>query len=271
MTNNIEYESMVNTAIRAARKAGLHALEMIDTTQAAIKNNTEMVTEADRQCQDLIMEQIGQAFPEHGFIGEEGDQGQLFKRPPVDPDGIWWVIDPIDGTNNYAHGLPHFCVSIGAMHRGVPVAGVIYDPCTDHLYSATAGSPAKDNDRPITVSGEILNKYSSIGIDSHFGESIPDWATTIMTRTRFRNIGTTALHLAYVARGGLAGMVLFTPKLWDIAAGCLIVERAGGYVSDWQGNALWPMDLNTYEGGVLPGIMGNPVAHRELLDMINPT
>ncbi len=81
--------------------------------------------------------------------------------------------------------------------------------------------------------------------------------------------GTTALHLAYTAKGGLAGMVLFTPKLWDIAAGCLIAEQAGAIVSDWQGHPLWPVDVTAYEGGAFPSVMCNPVIHEELLAMIN--
>jgi len=270
MPNHVQnLELMVNTAIAAARCAGNHALDMIDTTRASIKNDSEMVTEADRQCQTLIIEHIQSRFPEHGFIGEEGDEGKIFKRPPPRPDGIWWVIDPIDGTNNYAHGMPHFSVSIGAMQHGFPIVGVIYDPCTDHMYTASAQDTPQDNGAPMAVSNESLNKCCSVGIDSHFGKTIPPWMYKIMTCTRFRNYGTTALHLAYIAKGGLAGTILFTPKLWDIAAGCLIAEKAGAINSDWQGNPLWPMNLETYEGGTIPSIMCNPPVHKELLTMIN--
>ncbi len=272
MTSHTEtLESMLDTAVKAARTAGHHALDMIDTTQTSIKNSSDLVTEADHQCQTLIIEQIQSQFPGHGFIGEEGDQGQIFKRLPSDSDGIWWIIDPIDGTNNYAHGLPQFSVSIGAMQNGRPIVGVVYDPCTDHMYTAIAQGEAQDNGVPMIVSNESLNKYCSVGIDSHFGDTIPPWVYKLMTCTRFRNIGTTALHLAYTAKGGLAGMTLFTPKLWDIAAGCLIAEQAGAIISDWQGKPLWPMDLAAYEGGAIPSIMSSPTIHKELLNMINQT
>ncbi|NQV32479.1 MAG: inositol monophosphatase [Phycisphaeraceae bacterium] len=263
------HESMLATAIQAARCAGHHALDMMNTTQASIKNNSDLVTEADCQCQTLIIEQIQSRFPGHGFIGEEGDRGGLFKQPPSGPDDIWWIIDPIDGTNNYAHGLPQFSVSIGAMQHGRPIVGVIYDPCADHLYTAASQGEPCDNGVPIAVSDESLSMHCSVGIDSHFGDTIPPWVYELMVRTRFRNVGTTALHLAYTAKGGLAGMTLFTPKLWDIAAGCLIAEQAGAIISDWQGNPLWPMDPSIYEGNPIPSIMCNPVVHKELLAMIN--
>ena len=270
MTNPAQHlDTMLITAIHAARTAGHHALDMIETAEASVKNNSDLVTEADRECQALIIEQIKSRFPGHGFIGEEGDQGRLFKRPPSGPDGIWWIIDPIDGTNNYAHGLPQFSVSIGAMQHGRPIVGVIYDPCTDHMYTALAQGKAQDNGASMTASDESLNKYCSVAIDSHFGNTIPSWVYRLMTCTRFRNMGTTALHLAYTAKGGLAGTALFTPKLWDIAAGCLIAERAGAVISDWQGNPLWPIEPSTYEGTAIPSIMCNPVVHKEMLAMIN--
>jgi myo-inositol-1(or 4)-monophosphatase len=262
-------EAMLATAIHAARSAGHHALDMIETAHTSIKNSSDLVTEADHECQRLIIEQIQSKFPAHGFVGEEGDQGRLFKRSPSDPDGIWWIVDPIDGTNNYAHGLPQFSVSIGAMQHGFPILGVIYDPCTDHMYAATTQGTPHDNGVPIAVSDEALSLHCSIGIDSHFGDTIPAWVHKLMTHTRFRNLGTTALHLAYTAKGGFAGMVLFTPKLWDIAAGCLIAEKAGAIISDWQGKPLWPMDPAAYEGGAIPSIMCNPVVHKDMLAMIN--
>ncbi len=260
---------MLTTAIHAARCAGHHALNMIETAEVSIKNSSDLVTEADHQCQTLIIEHIQSKFRGHGFVGEEGDQGRLFKRPPSDPDNIWWIIDPIDGTNNYAHGLPQFSVSIGAMQHGRPIVGVIYDPCTDHIYTATSQAEPQDNGAPIAVSDESLTLHGSIGIDSHFGDTIPPWVYELMRRTRFRNMGTTALHLAYTAKGGLAGMVLFTPKLWDIAAGCLIAEQAGAVISDWQGRPLWPMDVAAYNAGAIPSIMCNPVVHEEILTLIN--
>jgi myo-inositol-1(or 4)-monophosphatase len=268
-TQNLE--SMLTVAIRAARSAGHHALDMIETTQASVKNNSDLVTEADRQCQALIIEKIQSQYPAHGFVGEEGEKGGLFKHPPSDPDGVWWIVDPIDGTNNYAHGLPQFSVSIGAMQHGFPILGVIYDPCTDHMFAATNQDAPQDNGVPMAVSDESLSLYCSIGIDSHFGDTIPAWVYELMIRTRFRNIGTTALHLAYTAKGGFAGTVLFTPKLWDIAAGCLIAEQAGAVISDWQGKPLWPIDPSTYEGTAIPSIMCNPKVHKELLAMINQT
>src|SRR5210317_748884 len=93
-------EKMLSVAVDAAQQAGQEALSKVGSAKATIKNNSELVTETDKRCQEIIVDRIGSAFPEHGFIGEEGDKGRLFKQAPKDPDGVWWVIDPIDGTNN---------------------------------------------------------------------------------------------------------------------------------------------------------------------------
>ena len=259
---------MLSAAMTAARQAGTEALAQLGSAKSSVKNNTELVTETDRRCQALIVKHIASAFPEHGFIGEEGDEGQLFKQYPTGPAGVWWVIDPIDGTNNFAQGMPQFAVSIGAMERGYPVAGVIYHPATDTCFTALQHGTPQENGRPIQARSQALHEYASVGLDSHFGNTIPDWISHIMTRLRYRNLGTTALHLAYVAKGGYAAMVASTPKLWDIAAGGLLAQNAGAVVTDWQGHPIWPQDLATYQGQALPVVAGALEAHHEIIELI---
>jgi len=268
MLSNDPYHAMLATAVQAARLAGQKALACRDTVRASIKNNSEMVTEADRLCQNLIVEHLRAAYPDHGFMGEEGDAGTIFKQPPQAVSDTWWIIDPIDGTNNYAHGLPQFSVSIAAMQQGHPVVGVIYDPSTDQMFTAVNREPPQENGRLLAVSDETLSKYSSVGIDSHFGDTVPDWLCEIMVGSRFRNLGTTALHLAYTAKGALAGTVLFIPKLWDIAAGFLIAANAGALVTDWSGQSIWPINPADYQGGMIPSVIGNPPAHAQMLAWI---
>jgi myo-inositol-1(or 4)-monophosphatase len=114
-----------------------------------------------------------------------------------------------------------------------------------------------------------MNAFSSVGLDSHFDDGVPGWACEIMQRTRFRNLGTTALQLAYVAKGSLVAAIFNCPKLWDIAAGALIAEAAGAIVSDWQGGKIFPVDLDSYQGQELQTIAANKKVHKEILEIIN--
>jgi myo-inositol-1(or 4)-monophosphatase len=251
-----DLSEILETAIVAARLAGQRAMEEISYGRggfstrppATVKNGTELVTETDARCQRIIMDRVKETFPDHGFIAEEGDHGKLFKRPPRGEPAVWWVIDPIDGTNNFAHGIPVFTVSIGVMFEGRPIAGVIFEPATDSMYSAVEGGESQVNGRRMLASQEEMSLLTSVGLDSHFGDHLPAGMCEIMKRTRFRNFGSTALQLAYVASGGLVGTVLCTPKLWDIAAGVILVQAAGAIFTDWRGDGLFPIDLDHYEG-----------------------
>jgi myo-inositol-1(or 4)-monophosphatase len=263
-----DINEMLRSGVNAAHLAGVEALRCMHITHTSIKNASELVTEADALCQKTIIDTLNKAFPEHGFIGEEGEGGKLFKQAPTDKNPVWWIIDPIDGTNNYANGLPEFSVSIGAFHCGAPVVGIVHQPSTHTTFTATRDDPARENGQILTVSNKPLNRFTSIGIDCHFGDSIPVWLSQIMLRSRFRNLGSTALHLAYVAKGGFAGMVVCTPKLWDLAAGILIARRAGAICTDWQGNADLPMNIEDYNGDCLPMVIAAPSVYQELMDLV---
>ena len=263
---------ILEVAVVAARLAGQRAMEMIATVHPDIKNGNEMVTQADRICQDLIIARIKENYPDHGFIGEEGDTGQIFKQPPRSSQPFWWIIDPIDGTNNYAHKMLSFTVSIGVMYEGRPVVGVIFEPATETMFPAYADGPATCNGSRMSTTEENISEFSSIAVDSNFTNGIiPQPVINLMTRTRFRNLGTTALHLAYVAKGSLIGMIVTSPKLWDIAAGALIVERAGGLLTDWQGNSVFPIDTANYTGKKFDIISANKTTHKEIVESLKNT
>jgi myo-inositol-1(or 4)-monophosphatase len=260
---------MLETAIAAARLAGQRAMEELSFIKVSIKNNSELVTQADAQCQQIIINRIKETYPDHGFIAEEGDAGKIFKQPPQGDGLFWWVIDPIDGTNNFAHRMLLFTVSIAVIHKGEPIVGVIFEPATNSMFTAVKGGQAKLNGRRIAAGEETMNAFSSVGLDSHFDDGVPGWACEIMQRTRFRNLGTTALQLAYVAKGSLVAAIFNCPKLWDIAAGALIAEAAGAIVSDWQGGKIFPVDLDSYQGQELQTIAANKKVHKEILEIIN--
>ena len=263
-----DLSQLLETAIVAARLAGQHAMEELNFIKASIKNDNEMVTQADIQCQRIIIDRIKETYPDHGFIAEEGTDGGIFKQPPRSADAIWWVIDPIDGTNNFAHKMLFFTVSIAVMHEGEPIVGVIFEPATDSMFTAVKGDDAQLNARRITASDDGITAFSSIGLDSHFDDGVPKWACEIMQRTRFRNLGTTALQLAYVAKDSLVATIVTCPKLWDIAAGAVIDQAAGALFTDWQGNKIFPVELENYDGGTFQTLAANKKVHSELIQLV---
>jgi len=263
-----DLSAMLETAIVAARLAGQRAMEEINFVKASVKNATELVTQTDGRCQKIIIERIKESYPDHGFIAEEGDGGKIFKQPPRSGQTLWWVIDPIDGTTNFVHGMPYFTTSIAVMEAGEPIVGVIFEPATDSMFTAIKSGEAQLNGRRIIASKEDMNKFSSIGLDSHFGDVVPNWVCEIMKRTRFRNLGTTALQIAYVAKGSLIATIAFDPKLWDIAAGAIIAQTAGAVVTDWQGGKIFPVNLDSYEGGEFRVVAANRKVHPMIIELI---
>jgi len=256
--------SMLETAIVAARLAGQRAMEEMNYIKVSIKNSTELVTQADGRCQEIIIDRIKENYPDHG-----GDEGKLFKQPPRGQNRFWWVIDPIDGTNNFAHRMLFFTVSIGVMYEGEPIVGVIFEPATDSMFTAVKGGEAQLNGRRITASEEAIDQFASVGLESHFDEGAPSWACELMKRTRFRNLGSTALQVAYVAKGSMVATIANTPKLWDIAGGAAIAEAAGALFTNWQGQKIFPIDLDNYEGHKFQVITANKKVHHEIVEMLN--
>ena len=259
---------MLETAIVAARLAGQRAMEEINFIKASPKKKNELVTQTDVRCQKIIIDRIKETYPDHGFIAEEGNEGKAFKQPPRGADAIWWLIDPIDGTNNFAHQILCFTISIAAMHEGRPVAGAIFEPATDSMFTTVKGGEPQLNGRRIAAGKEQITKFASIGLDSHFGNGVPDWAQKMMQQTRFRNLGSTCLQLAYVAKGAFIAAIHPSPKLWDIAAGTVIAETAGALVTDWTGKPVFPVDLDAYDGQTFTVIAANKKVHATLLNLI---
>jgi myo-inositol-1(or 4)-monophosphatase len=263
-----DLSAMLETAIVAARLAGQRAMEEIDFARASVKNATELVTQTDARCQKIIIERIKENYPDHGFIAEEGEGGKLYKQPPRAGQSIWWAIDPIDGTNNFAHRLPCFATSIAAMENGEPIVGVIFEPATESMFTAIKGGEPQLNGRRISAGKEDLNEFASVGLDSHFDKEVPAWACEIIRRTRFRNFGTTALQIVYVAKGSMVATIASDPKLWDIAAGAVIAEAAGAVMTDWQGGKIFPVNLDTYEGGEFRIVAANKKVHPQIMELL---
>lgn len=259
---------LLEVAVVAARLAGQRAMEEIQYAKMSIKNGNEVVTNADPICQEIIINRIKETFPDHGFIAEEGENGQMLLQSPRTTDPIWWIIDPIDGTNNFAHGILNFTVSIAAVYQGQPIIGVVFEPATDSMFSTAKDTDAQLNSSRITTSDEILNEFASFGLDSHFTDDQIAPVIEIMQKTRFRSFGTTALQMAYVAKGSLIGTTTNCAKIWDVAAGAILIENAGGIVTDIKGNNFFPFNPEEYKANNFELLAANSKeTHLKLLEM----
>jgi myo-inositol-1(or 4)-monophosphatase len=219
------------------------------------KGDADLVTAADRASEVLIRERIRQHWPGHDVLGEEqglNDQGSEYR----------WYVDPLDGTTNFAHGYPVFCVSMGLEHRGARIAAVVYDPARDELFSAELGKGARLNGEAIQVSKTPVLKESLLatGFPSHKRHKNPNihFYHQITLRTHgVRRAGSAALDLCNVACGRFDGFWEFNLNPWDTAAGVLIVEEAGGKVSRFDGA---PFELDSRET-----LASNGLVHEALL------
>ena len=250
-------------AERLAREGGDIALRHFRRVLAERKADNELVTQADREVQAHILDAVRREFPADGFIGEEAEHAQLF-RENADAEHCW-VIDPIDGTNNFAVGVPLFAVSIAVLQGGSPELGVIHDPIHDELYRAERGRGSTRNGEPLRVTSVPLDSHAFFGSPSVFASRVPGYAVRWMEAYKPRILGSIALHLAYVAAGLFHWTVAYRTKLWDVAAGALLVEEAGGRVTDLAGRPLFPTDLATENGRLFPILASNGTLHDERL------
>jgi myo-inositol-1(or 4)-monophosphatase len=255
----------VPQASAIAREAGARLKEFF--TQGVVteyKGDVDLVTVADRTSEKLILERLTQAFPTHGIFGEEGTRERLDAE-------LRWYVDPLDGTTNFAHGFPHFCVSLGLERRpagvaadqdGTLVAAVIYDPLLDEMFVAERGRGAWLNQRRIHVSStpELAESLVATGFPSrkrHDSPNIHFYQEFTLRSHGVRRAGSAALDLAYIAAGRMDAFWEFILNPWDTAAGYLLVEEAGGQVTDFAGD---PYRLDSRET-----LATNGLIHQELL------
>jgi myo-inositol-1(or 4)-monophosphatase len=227
---------MLNIAIRAARNAGnvmLRSVDRIDTLTITSKARNDFVSEVDRQAEAEIIAVVRKAYPNHAILAEESGEHV--------GDDFVWIIDPLDGTTNFLHGFPQFSVSIGIQHKGVLTQAVVYDPMRQELFTASRGAGAQLNNRRIRVTQLTSLEGALLGTGFPFKhqEHIDCYLRTFKAFTEMtagiRRAGSAALDLAYVAAGRLDGFWEFGLKKWDMAAGALLIQEAGGLVGDLSG------------------------------------
>jgi len=244
-----------------AREAGALLMQYFHQgLKIEYKGDADLVTAADRASEKLIRERISQQFPGHDVLGEEqglNDQGSDYR----------WYVDPLDGTTNFAHGYPVFCVSMGLEHRSGAeakrVAAVVYDPTRDELFSAERGRGAQLNDKPMHVSKatQLKECLLATGFPSHKRHKNPNihFYHQITLRTHgVRRAGSAALDLCNVASGRFDGFWEFNLNPWDTAAGVLIVEEAGGKVSRFDGS---PFRIDSSETLASNGLVHDALVH----------
>jgi myo-inositol-1(or 4)-monophosphatase len=256
-------EQAAQHAERAARSAGDLLLSHFERVEAVtFKGVGDIVTEADLAAERLLREALARAYPHIPFFGEErGFDGD--EEP--EPWALCWVVDPLDGTTNFAAGLPFFAVSIALVRAGAPVAGVIYDPVRDEMYRAVRGGGSRRNDKPCHVSGrDPFDPVSAVGVSA---DVIRERMLFVTRLHKTRSLGAASLHMAYTACGIFEAALDPYTRLWDVAAGALVVEEAGGQATHWDGRPLFPLgaDGGGFQGAPVDYLVSNGVRHDELV------
>ncbi len=243
-------EPLLNIAVNAARQAGdiiIRHAEQLDRIKVTQKAKNDYFSEVDIKAEQSIIHTILKSYPDHGIIAEESG----VQNP--DADCVWY-IDPLDGTSNYLHGFPAYCVSIAMRFQDQLEHAVIYDPIRHECFSASRGRGARLNDRRIRVSKKTELQSAILGcgpsIQNHARAEAYDLDIKPLLEqcTTIRRIGAAALELAYVAAGRLDGFFEFNLRPWDVAAGCLLIQEAGGFVTDPLGG-----DNFVKQGSVIAG------------------
>jgi myo-inositol-1(or 4)-monophosphatase len=259
------HSALINVMVKAALRAGRSLkrdLGEVENLQVSLKGPANFVSAADKRAEEMIYTDLIKARPGYGFIGEEGGT-----REGADKSHTW-IVDPLDGTTNFLHGIPQFAVSIGLQRDGVMIAGLIYNPANDELYLAERGKGAFLNDQRIRVAGRrkldecvIACGLPHIGRGDH--ELSREEMAALQPRVAgLRRFGAASLDLAFVAAGRLDGYWERNLKPWDIAAGLIIVREAGGIVSGIDGD-----DTAMQSGHV---VCGNEYVQNELVKILKP-
>lgn len=258
---------MLNTAVKAARRGAAiinRASFDIDRIKVTEKQHNDFVTEVDQAAEQAIIEVLLKAYPDHAILAEESGAS---KNLHDDNENVW-IIDPLDGTTNFIHGFPQYCVSIALQQRGVITQAVVYDPTRNDLFTATKGSGAYLNDKRLRVTklDKITDALIGTGFPARDMKSLNEYMQMFRVMSEkcqgLRRPGAAALDLAYVAAGRLDGFFEKGLLPWDIAAGSLLITESGGIVGTFSGDSDY-----LYKGDV---IAGTPKVFAQMLTLLTP-
>ncbi len=258
---------MLNTAVKAARRGAAiinRASFDLDRVKVTEKNPNDFVTEVDEAAEQAIIEVLRTAYPDHAILAEEsGASANLH-----DENENVWIIDPLDGTTNFIHGFPQYCVSIALQQRGQITQAVVYDPTRNDLFTATKGAGAYLNEKRIRVTkrDKINDALIGTGFPYRAGDNIDEYMKMFKIMTQscagLRRPGSAALDLAYVACGRLDGFFEKGLKPWDLAAGSLLITGSGGIVGTFEGESDY-----LYKGDILAG---TPKVFAQMVSLLSP-
>ena len=255
--------ALLNVMIKAARRAGRtlkRDFGEVEHLQVSLKGPANFVTAADRRAEEILREELANARPGYGFLGEEGGRVEGTDKTHC------WVVDPLDGTTNFVHSIPHFAISIALEREGTVVAGLIYNPANDDLFTAERGKGAFLNDQRLRVAARRRLADAVIGCGlPHLGRGdlalgARELAAVQPKVAGLRRFGAAALDLAWVAAGRLDAYWERNLSPWDIAAGLIVVQEAGGFVTDLDGRELTRASVDV--------LAGNEAIHSELLKLL---
>ncbi len=236
---------VVTVMVKAARAGGnvlLRSINKLDALNVVQKERMDYASEVDGDAEKVIIKELKRAYPDYGVVGEEG--GKIIGKDPR----RFWVIDPLDGTSNYLHGIPHYCVSIALVADGEPTDAVIFDPLRNDLFTASRGSGAQLNEKRIRVTdrkdlaGALVNTGFPPRERARVSAQLKCVDALLAQAEDIRRSGSAALDLAYVACGRADAYFEAGVKAWDVAAGVLLVREAGGKVCDFRGANTARMD-----------------------------
>lgn len=247
----------LDLAISLAVEAGRRAVASLGHVTSAWKRPGERITSVDTEIQSRMLREIQTWFPGDGVVAEEAG-GRL----GIDREFVW-ALDPLDGTNNFALGLPCFAISIGVLRAGEPYAGVVHDPNTGLMFQARRGSGAFSGERRLAVVAHPLDGASNVCVRAPVSPALRPLVDGWLARHKLRAFGSVALHLAYTALGAIDLVVDDRATIWDIAAGGAILLEAGGCLTALDGAPLFPVDLGRAHDDAIPFVAGNGDAHRE--------
>ena len=252
-------DEILKVAVEAARKAGEILLPYFETVglKREVKDDKSFVTEADCEAEGIIIEIIQANFPDHAILAEES--GEVKTASPYQ-----WIIDPLDATANFINGIPIFGVSIGVFKNGEPEAAAVFNPATREMFSAAKGRGAFFNGKKVNVSNQEASKgLVTFGISKDIADREMFTKAFMGLEKVFnkrRHLGATALEMGYIARGGIEATVSCGSKLWDHAAGAVLVLEAGGKITDFAGKP-WKLGETHF-------IASNSVSHEALLKVV---
>lgn len=255
--------AILNVMVQAAMKAGRSLSRdfgEVQNLQVSMKGPGDYVSQADRKAEDILFTELSKARPGYAFLMEErglieGDDGQHR-----------WIVDPLDGTTNFLHGIPLFAISIALERQGQIVAGIVYNPAMDELYTAERGGGAFMNDRRLRVAGrtKLIDTVIGCGVPhlgrGQHGNFLVELRNVMAEVSGVRRLGSASLDLAYVAAGRMDGFWETGLSAWDVAAGILLIREAGGFISDFAGGQ------NMLDGGSI--VAGNEIIQRALLKVV---